>query len=374
MFLTSAVSEKDFENSLFYIELDDNNREFKSAIEFGQKVILRHKLSNKYLSHSEGFEEEENDTTYMLELSHRKHYFKIMPCFQYQTKISNKIRFNEDVHLVTEISGAKTGYLSSQKTAQDHIRKTIIGMNYYNFLASSKFSFHSYYECEKEEAFYTFGSIIWLSHIESSAFMAARKIEQRKELIFEPIEYEQDLQSISGLWLIESDNAVQGGKLSFDDKFRLKNLSEGLYMSFSKNYKMNQNERVYNMILEEVPSSQSYFIFKSLKDQQAQIKKGSYLIFQHFESKLFVGCRRANCFPGTEIIKPISYANFSDEDLYKIVELEENEEEAIRFILAINEELNWIESSLGQPGTSERKLAEERQIFRNIKQELEKLK
>ena len=64
----------------------------------------------------EEFEEEENDTTYKLKLSHQKHFFKIMPCFQYQTKISNKIRFNEDVHIVTEISGARIGYLSSQRT------------------------------------------------------------------------------------------------------------------------------------------------------------------------------------------------------------------------------------------------------------------
>ena len=99
-----------------------------------------------------------------------------MPCFHYQTKISNKIRFNEDVHIVTEISGARTGYLSSQATQDSNIRKTLIGMNYTSFLNTAKFSFHSYYEADKEETSYTFGSIIWLSHIESSTFMSAKKI------------------------------------------------------------------------------------------------------------------------------------------------------------------------------------------------------
>jgi len=40
-------------------------------------------------------EEEEKDTKYKLTLGNEKKYFKINPCFQYQTKISNKIKFNE---------------------------------------------------------------------------------------------------------------------------------------------------------------------------------------------------------------------------------------------------------------------------------------
>ncbi len=46
-----------------------NNREFNLPIEFEQKIMFRHKISNKYLSFSEEFEEEQNDTTYRLQLS-----------------------------------------------------------------------------------------------------------------------------------------------------------------------------------------------------------------------------------------------------------------------------------------------------------------
>ena len=112
--------------------------------------MFRHKISNKYLSHSDDFEEEENDTTYKLKLSHKKHQFKILPCFQYQTKISSKIRFNEDVNLVTQINGAKTGYLSSKKSSSPEIRNTILGINQHNSISTSKFSFHNYYEREKD--------------------------------------------------------------------------------------------------------------------------------------------------------------------------------------------------------------------------------
>lgn len=40
----------------------------------------------------------------------------------------------------------------------------------------------------------------------------------------------------------------------FESKFRLKNLSTGSYMSFSGNFKMNENQRVYSIILEDVPT------------------------------------------------------------------------------------------------------------------------
>ena len=96
-----------------------------------------------------------------------------------------------------------------------------------------------------------------------------------------------------------------------------------------------------------------------MKGQEANVKKGSYLIFQHYESKLFIGCRKNVFFPNTEIIKPISSAIFSDEDLYKIIELDEKEEEAIRFILSINQEIEFVSRGLDTAALNERKLQED---------------
>jgi hypothetical protein len=76
--------------------------------------MFRHKITNKYLAFSDEFEEEQNDTTYRLELSEKKCFFKLCPCFQYQTKISSKIKFNEDVYLTSEINTAKLGYISTR--------------------------------------------------------------------------------------------------------------------------------------------------------------------------------------------------------------------------------------------------------------------
>jgi hypothetical protein len=39
---------------------------------------------------------------YKLVLSSERKHFKINPCYQYQTKISTKIKFNEEIYLSTE--------------------------------------------------------------------------------------------------------------------------------------------------------------------------------------------------------------------------------------------------------------------------------
>lgn len=82
------------------------------------------------------------------------------------------------------------------------MRDTILGINQHNSINTSKFSLHFYYEKEKEDQSYSFGSVIWLSHIETTTFMSCRTIKNKKELTFEAIEYDKDLQSINGLWLI----------------------------------------------------------------------------------------------------------------------------------------------------------------------------
>jgi hypothetical protein len=91
-------------------------RDFKVPVEFEQGILLRHKISNKYLSFCLDFEEEENDTTVKLELSDRRCFFKFLPCFQYQTKISSKVKFTEDVYLAAEFSSAKLGYVSLRQS------------------------------------------------------------------------------------------------------------------------------------------------------------------------------------------------------------------------------------------------------------------
>lgn len=58
------------------------------------------------------------------------------------------------------------------------------------------------------------------------------------------------LQSIDGLWLIESVHSEVGGKLQFGEVFRLKNLSTSRYLAFSKSFKEVNRERIHDIFLD----------------------------------------------------------------------------------------------------------------------------
>lgn len=76
-----------------------------------------------------------------LELSEKPSFFKFMPCFQYQTKISTKIKFYEDVFLATELSNTKLGYASVRPSENQNREKIILGLNY-----KEKLMLHCYHE------------------------------------------------------------------------------------------------------------------------------------------------------------------------------------------------------------------------------------
>ena len=102
-----------------------------------------------------------------------------MPCFQYQTKISNKVKFNEDLYLATELNSTKMGYLTLRAGEDAGKKKTLIGLNY-----KTKIMLQMYYEREKEEVGYIYGQAVWLSHIESNTFLTTLRPDNKEEIIF----------------------------------------------------------------------------------------------------------------------------------------------------------------------------------------------
>lgn len=65
-------------------------------------------MSRKYLTISVD-EEEEREIRYKIVLGSEKYYFKIAPCYQYQTKISSKIKFDEEIYLKTCFASSREG-------------------------------------------------------------------------------------------------------------------------------------------------------------------------------------------------------------------------------------------------------------------------
>jgi hypothetical protein len=104
--------------------------EFSSPIEYEQSVYFRHKISRKYLCLSID-EEEETDVKYRIALGSEKHSFKITPCYQYQTKISTKIKFNEEIYIKTEYASSRQGTIVFESS------ELLLGFNH-----GSKLQFH----------------------------------------------------------------------------------------------------------------------------------------------------------------------------------------------------------------------------------------
>jgi hypothetical protein len=138
------------------------------------------------------------------------------------------------------------------------------------FSRGSKFLFHFYSVYEREEKFYKAGRIIWLSHIESDNFLSVQTNGGREEAIFEAVHYDKQIQSLAALWTIESHDATKSEHLKYDETISFKNLYSGQYLSFSKNYKLVDNERIYQIFLEDNPEGYGKFMFKSIKENEAR--------------------------------------------------------------------------------------------------------
>jgi hypothetical protein len=129
------------------------------------------------------YKDDENDSIVKLQLSDKPCYWKIIPCFQYQTKISPKVKFNEDVYLATELNSTKLGYVTVRQTEiKDHL-KTNVSLN-----LKSKLVLHSYFELEKEEKGYIYGQAVWIKHVESNTFTTVIKPESTQQVMFESVD------------------------------------------------------------------------------------------------------------------------------------------------------------------------------------------
>jgi hypothetical protein len=146
-------------------------------------VLFRHRLSNKYLSYSVEYQDDHNDSVVKLTLSDKPCYFKIAPCFQYQTKISPKVKFNEDIYLATEMNSTKLAYVDVEQGDTDAHLRTLLSLS-----GKSKLVLHAYCELEKEEVGYVYGQAVWLKHVESNAFATVLRPESDGEVAFESVD------------------------------------------------------------------------------------------------------------------------------------------------------------------------------------------
>jgi hypothetical protein len=160
---------------------------------------------------------------------------------------------------------------------------------------------------------------VWLKHVESNAFTTVLKPESEQQVAFEAVDMEDTFQSINGLWLIESIKTDNGGNLNYSEPFYFKSLCTQKYLSFEKEVKVVNGEKVYSPVLLSRPTEQSRFMFESLKGEESKIRKGAYLILRHCLTGAYLGSRHT-IDSGSPLHFPLlTFAEFEDEDLFDLI-------------------------------------------------------
>lgn len=54
---------------------------------------------------------------------------------------------------------------------------------------------------------------------------------------------------MSALWVIESKTLTESQHLKYEEEVRFRNILSGHYLSFSRNYRLVDNERIYQIFL-----------------------------------------------------------------------------------------------------------------------------
>jgi len=79
--------------------------------------------------------------------------------------------------------------------------------------------------------------------------LSLAQVNGREEVVLEPIQMQRQVRNMSALWVIESKALTQSHHLKYEEEVRFKNILSGHYLSFSRNYRLIDNERIYQIFL-----------------------------------------------------------------------------------------------------------------------------
>jgi hypothetical protein len=210
--------------------------------------------------------------------------------------------------------------------------------------------------------------------MESDNFLSVGAVAGKEEVIFEPIRYDKQIQNLKALWTIHSSNLTISADLNFEEEVRLKNLYNGQFLTFSRNYRLVDNERIYQIYLEEAGGDYSRFALKPIKEvDKREVQLGSYISLFHTESGLFVGCRRERA---GDYYKLLTFPLMDDEDLFRINSFGAEEEQALRLIFVIRQEFKDIAAAVtaAPAGLPLTQMKEVFQTYNNVLHEISALR
>ena len=259
---TNSIKQEDFYNKINHIKRLESNLEGEikannysqnslngKIITYGSIVQFEHLKSHKYLTLQTTHKADSDRSNFKIsfeDFPNENSHFCILPCFSYQNSGNRNIRVNDKVYLQNFISRLR-------KLAWLHCStESFIDLSYTNFSLKKNFDQQKGIEvnCSLDQKtqwkigiydefpnknVLSCGSFYWFSFCE---FQFCLSIKNEN---FESNKHRFDLatkKDINALWLIESENPLEGGKVVNENLYRLKNLMTGKYLAYRKHLKL----------------------------------------------------------------------------------------------------------------------------------------
>jgi hypothetical protein len=129
---------------------------------------------------------------------------------------------------------------------------------------------------------------------EFDAFKTQNKIEFDTSKITD--QFKQFLGNTNGMWIIERPVYKEGGLIKWNEPYRFKHLSSGLYLSVKRNRRKDEKERVMKMELESKPTPETLFKFLPIASTQTKqnpqtkyfVMRDTFVLLVHAETKVVV--------------------------------------------------------------------------------------
>lgn len=289
-------------------EFNFNLETFKKVtgqpIHFGQTIQLLHISSNKFLSFKnvEADIERENYKIGLDEFSSDMTIFKFLPCYKHQRESEGVIYLDDSVYIATTNTALnKLSYVHLSNPTAIKLRKfdiapkedgaereeneRLIPESQRNEVGKLKYKIEVNVSLESQTRlkinhytnfhseninFLECGDIVWLNHSELDATLVC-VTEFRNKVFDYKVEFDigskitdnlrQFLGNTNGMWIIEHSSYHKGGPVRWDQSYRFKHLSSGMYLSVQKTKKKGENKNYSKIILEKESTSDNVFSF-----------------------------------------------------------------------------------------------------------------
>ncbi|CAG9317756.1 unnamed protein product [Blepharisma stoltei] len=222
------------------------------AIKYGSLIQLEHIQSHKFLtlnSQKSSEVERENLKLSLEDYGSEYSHFRIEPSFRYQKEGNGLVRLNDKVHfeiaipelnrmaylhsskdtlILPPISRLMTGLSASGSEEQPNSLEINVSLD-----KKTRWAINLYAPFVKDSNQYlSCGDYIWLTRVEEQVCLCANFRQmghQRLKMIFN-----ENLSDTNGLWKIEAENQYQGGLVNIENRYRLKHISSGKYLTIKE--------------------------------------------------------------------------------------------------------------------------------------------